>query len=908
MLLIGVSVAIFAQANSDEPEKTLHDIAQDIENYEEIFAIVSPEVQENTYGEVAAKRLFHFPDQLLSWVSPSKMLFDATMASIEKEIDVAVGMGNMHPSFINHVRDFAENNGIITAKELPKIESVFIAYLLTYEGTLHFASIYSDVFDAKYADELALLDSTERRKLKFWCYYFGIERVIEGDLVGTFNRYLEEIKKDPKKKFNGNLDLHYHELAEITYQDLRGGNIVLDVDTSSLKLVSTSCIDTVYTNPGDVVDPAVGVKIPNYAPVDSLWQLNLESALCMIDGNWFGYFDEKHRQYHLGTREYLTKNLECDPEIIYPHPRADCNVNAYIHVNNRDIDDETGSWTGLLVTESDPSQIQLTEGELVTMGFIYDFFDNPIALGDQGGFWVYQIEIDTISSLSISNGDQCQESVQLRPGRRAWLDIDQIGCDSLQATVTTNFCENGCKIDWLSHNSYTDVAISELPDTYFSVEVTDMWGGSVNVSTGYGSGNQNSFISDIKYKVFDLDDCSLEVDGFLSFTVDASIDTVQIRINDALGQEVHVQLVEANKINRIYLPTGEYVAYISDLLDCELHEISFAIGDNIIEADYLFVNGSCSQGESFIELQVVSGGLGDYSYIWNTGDETPSIYGLQNGDYSVTITDSSGCIEIREFEVESETSDIDSIILSAKSELTCSIASTHLAVRIDGSFTNNSDDFYYQWSPYVHEITEGYASVNDPGIYFVSVTDTNGCQHTASVEVLSTGLDSEMSLEDICTESSVYLYLQDSLEQYEISALNSAGVYPTELSNIFVIDYNYGDSITIMVSDSGSCLGEINHIDYGPPEFSFSVEDENCVELVANIVIYAHNSHFPDSETHDRIGFRYADDNTFTPYAQNTNTLGVNIPISSTIIPYVIKDGCTYEGDTINLFPEVIPL
>ncbi|MDX1941629.1 MAG: T9SS type A sorting domain-containing protein [Saprospiraceae bacterium] len=50
--------------------------------------------------------------------------------------------------------------------------------------------------------------------------------------------------------------------------------------------------------------------------------------------------------------------------------------------------------------------------------------------------------------------------------------------------------------------------------------------------------------------------------------------------------------------------------------------------------------------EGNIALAIASGGVPDYTYLWNTGETTQQILIPQSGDYSVTVTDNNNCIII----------------------------------------------------------------------------------------------------------------------------------------------------------------------------------------------------------------------------------------------------------------------
>ena len=52
---------------------------------------------------------------------------------------------------------------------------------------------------------------------------------------------------------------------------------------------------------------------------------------------------------------------------------------------------------------------------------------------------------------------------------------------------------------------------------------------------------------------------------------------------------------------------------------------------------------SCNGGSDGTVMANVSGGTVPYTYLWDNGQTTDSVYNLSAGDYNVTITDYNGC-------------------------------------------------------------------------------------------------------------------------------------------------------------------------------------------------------------------------------------------------------------------------
>ena len=102
---------------------------------------------------------------------------------------------------------------------------------------------------------------------------------------------------------------------------------------------------------------------------------------------------------------------------------------------------------------------------------------------------------------------------------------------------------------------------------------------------------------------------------------------------------------------------GEYILTVTDENGCQMPSETFIIS----QPDE--INISLNQTESFVDLSCyndstgnldieVSGGFGQYTYLWSNGSTSDNLNNLPTGTYSVTITDENGCdMESENFEI-----------------------------------------------------------------------------------------------------------------------------------------------------------------------------------------------------------------------------------------------------------------
>lgn len=171
------------------------------------------------------------------------------------------------------------------------------------------------------------------------------------------------------------------------------------------------------------------------------------------------------------------------------------------------------------------------------------------------------------------------------------------------------------------------------------------------------------------------------------------------------------------------MDAGIYSVTMQDAEGCEI-DTSFVLiePDSVMLDTISIMNATCSPGNDGTITVLGSGGIGDFSYEWNTMPVTTgaTINGLGAGDYVVTASDENGCSVTADFTIINPmppliTELLDGTLLCANST--------------DGSLTvtavpGDSPITTYNWSPAGNGMTINGLTA---GEYIVTVVDENGC-------------------------------------------------------------------------------------------------------------------------------------------------------------------------------------
>ena len=261
-----------------------------------------------------------------------------------------------------------------------------------------------------------------------------------------------------------------------------------------------------------------------------------------------------------------------------------------------------------------------------------------------------------------SNGENTQAIPNLSPGFYSVVVSDDNGClieeseieitepEGLEISIaTTNVSCNGANdgsIDisvtggYGNYSFYWDNAVTDYnPNQGAQEDVSGLGAGvfTVIISDGnFCSTSVNIEITEPEAMAISENHLNVSCNG----VSDASID---VTVSGGVGPYIY-QWSNGQDLEDISnLTIGTYSVTATDENGC-----SISIDVEITEPEALSVSFSslpgeyldCNSGQLYV---LVENGTGPYSYDWNNGQTSSSIFGLCAGDYSVTVTDANGC-------------------------------------------------------------------------------------------------------------------------------------------------------------------------------------------------------------------------------------------------------------------------
>jgi hypothetical protein len=234
----------------------------------------------------------------------------------------------------------------------------------------------------------------------------------------------------------------------------------------------------------------------------------------------------------------------------------------------------------------------------------------------------------------------------------------------------------------------------------------------------------------------------------------------------------------------------------------------------------------------------VSGGIGPYSYSWDTplNDTTQDVAFLPAGSYTVVVTDAFGC-----------SASLTSQLLQPAGPLNIQFVVTGVscgnAGSIDLTVSGGTGPYTYQWSD--SSTTQDLSGLS-VGNYSVTVTDDNACTRTESftIPLLSDSLELTASVSNVrCfggSDGSINLSVTGGSGFYTYSWSN--GSTTQDLSNLGAGRY------AVSVADSAGCIAADSFVVTAPSlplSLSISANSVSCASPNSGVVDLSVNGGTP---------------------------------------------------------------
>lgn len=365
-------------------------------------------------------------------------------------------------------------------------------------------------------------------------------------------------------------------------------------------------------------------------------------------------------------------------------------------------------------------------------------------------------------TVAISDNFGCYADSIITIGNNAFFNLNATVTDA--ACAQNNGAVNlsvtggggGATYTYLWSNGATTQDLSNVPSGTYTVTVTGTGGGG-------GGGGGQPCVDELTVTVGDnvdfvvsgttsSDYCGQGTGG-IDQTIESGSGLIFLWSNGATTEDIS-GLVFGTYTCSVSFPGGctqEYSYTVSNQSNGGL--ISGNVSDE-----------NCLNSAGAVDV-TVTGGSGTYSYAWSDGSTSEDINGLNQGTYTVTVTDDTdGCVFAQEFTVNNLNT-----LTSANGVVTYATCSTCLNGAINVTISGTSSSYTYNWSN--GATTQDISGLN-PGSYSVTITSAEGCEiilnftilNSATIdEVAANSLEMSVHPNPATDEFTVHLTLPDGL-------------------------------------------------------------------------------------------------------------------------------------------------
>jgi hypothetical protein len=179
------------------------------------------------------------------------------------------------------------------------------------------------------------------------------------------------------------------------------------------------------------------------------------------------------------------------------------------------------------------------------------------------------------------------------------------------------------------------------------------------------------------------------------------------------------------------LAAGNYTLLVTDNNGCTDND-NFTINvASVLSVNLNSINVNCFGAANGGITSTVVGGVAPISYSWSNGASTNQISSLSPGNYTLTVTDGSGCSASASATI---TQPAGMNLTASVTSATCGSPNGSISVIVSGG----TGPYGYSWNTTPVQTTT-VASNLAAGVYTMTVTDATGCTSTSTSTVNNSG-------------------------------------------------------------------------------------------------------------------------------------------------------------------------
>ncbi len=353
----------------------------------------------------------------------------------------------------------------------------------------------------------------------------------------------------------------------------------------------------------------------------------------------------------------------------------------------------------------------------------------------------------------------------------------------------------------VSFNSFNN-----LPAGDYFIEVRDVIGGDNCLYTDSVSlAVTNELTMQFTRNSLDCGADVLDLDVEFANSNEAPSADYELLIIDLNSLQVYLDTVVTTATTNLpNLPISNYQFQGRSSDGCEIDTIIDLQNSGVLSLDSVAMLNPCV-GEINGSIELFVSSASQVTYEWNTGATLQDLTDLFPGSYDVRISNVEGCQIIQQF-----TLDTVSMIISSASNaaLSCTDTQGDITAVIEGG----NAPYSFEWD-HLNNTSEATLANVIPGLYFVTVTDVNGCTaqqglrlNAADAVTLDTARTFAPSCHDLTDGAAEALAQGGSSNTGNYTYIWSNGIVEVTSIGSFVSQLPSGQNW--VVADDGTCTSD----------------------------------------------------------------------------------------------------